>query len=140
MNINSKEREYTANFTLTRRHTRSQKTSGSLRSKLEVFIWRHVVYIPKSWTTFRRILICAIFRPRMLYVILDLRKGYGFIIPVCFLCRLSGFPIHECLFILCIAYLSLCIFYKGVSSMNRRFTSTDHVYLWRNQSVWRTLY
>ena len=37
--------------------------SGSLRSKLEVFIWRHVVYIPKSWTTFRGILICAIFRP-----------------------------------------------------------------------------
>jgi ADP-heptose:LPS heptosyltransferase len=27
------------------------KTSGSLRSKLKVFIWRHVVYIPKSWTT-----------------------------------------------------------------------------------------
>jgi hypothetical protein len=40
MNINSKEREYTANSTLTRRRTRSQKTSGSLRSKLEVFIWR----------------------------------------------------------------------------------------------------
>ena len=64
MNINSKEREYTTNFTLKRRRTRSQKTSGSLRSKLEVFIWRHVVYIPKSWTTFRGILICAIFRPR----------------------------------------------------------------------------
>ena len=64
MNINSKEREYTANSTLTRRRTRSQKTSGSLRSKLEVFIWRHVVYIPKSWTTFRWILNCAIFRPR----------------------------------------------------------------------------
>ena len=40
------------------------KTSGSLRSKLEVFIWRHVVYVPKSSTTFRRILICVIFRPR----------------------------------------------------------------------------
>ena len=64
MNINSKEREYTANSTLTRRRTRSQKTSGSLRSKLEVFIWRHIVYIPKSWITFRGILICAIFRPR----------------------------------------------------------------------------
>jgi hypothetical protein len=34
------------------------------RQKLEVFIWRHGVYIPKSWTTFRGILICAIFRPR----------------------------------------------------------------------------
>ena len=64
MNINSIERENTANSTLTRRRTRSQKTSGYLRFKLEVFIWRHVVYIPKSWTTFRRILICAIFRPR----------------------------------------------------------------------------
>ena len=63
MNINSKEREYTANSTLTRRRTRSQKTSGSLRSKLEVFIWRHVVYIPKSWTTFRGILICEFFDP-----------------------------------------------------------------------------
>jgi hypothetical protein len=61
MNINSKEREYTANSTLTRRRTRSQKTSGSLRSKLEVFIWHHVVYIPKSWTTFRGILIHELF-------------------------------------------------------------------------------
>ena len=66
MNINSKEREYTANSNLTRRLTRSQKTSGFLHSKLEVFIWRHVVYIPESWTTFRRILICAIFRPRVM--------------------------------------------------------------------------
>jgi hypothetical protein len=32
--------------------------------KLEVFIWRHVVYMPKLSTTFRRILICVIFRPR----------------------------------------------------------------------------
>ena len=64
MNINSKEREYTANSTLTRRRTRSQNTSGSLRSKLEVFIWRHVVYVAKSWSTFRGILICAIFRLR----------------------------------------------------------------------------
>ena len=64
MNINSKERENTANSTLRRRCTRSQKTSGSLRSKLEVFIWRHVVYVPKSSTTFRGILICVIFRPR----------------------------------------------------------------------------
>jgi hypothetical protein len=64
MNINSKERENTAKTTLTRRRTRSQKTSGSLRFKLEVFIWRHVVYVPKSSTTFRRISICVIFRPR----------------------------------------------------------------------------
>jgi hypothetical protein len=43
MNINSKERECTANSTLTRRRTRSQKTSGSLRSKLEVFIHHDVM-------------------------------------------------------------------------------------------------
>jgi hypothetical protein len=43
MNFNSKERECTANSTLTRRRTRSQKTSGSLRSKLEVFIHHDVM-------------------------------------------------------------------------------------------------
>ena len=63
MNINSKERENTTNSTSTRRRTRSQKTSGSLCSKLEVFIWRHIVYVPKSSTAFRGILICVIFRP-----------------------------------------------------------------------------
>jgi hypothetical protein len=118
MNINSKERENTTNSISTRRRTRSQKMSGSLCSKLEVFIWRHVVYVPKSLTTFRRILICVIFRPRDMqefYVIQDLRKGCGFIFPVCFLYRLRRFPIHECLVILCIAYLSLCTFYMGVS-------------------------
>jgi hypothetical protein len=45
--------------------------------------------------------------------ILDLRKGYRFIIPICFLYSVSPEPIsnsiHECLFILCIAYLSLCL-------------------------------
>ena len=35
----------------------------SLRFKLEVFIWRHVVNVPKTSTTFRGILICVIFRP-----------------------------------------------------------------------------
>ena len=49
---------------------RSQKTSGSLCSKLEVFIWRHVVYVPKSSTIFRGILICVIFWPR------DMREYY----------------------------------------------------------------
>jgi hypothetical protein len=33
-------------------------------TKKKVFIWRHVVYVPKSSTTFRGILICVIFRPR----------------------------------------------------------------------------
>jgi hypothetical protein len=63
MKINSKERENTTNSTSTRRRARSQKTSGS---KLKVFIWRHVFYVPKSSTTFRGILICVIFsRPRI---------------------------------------------------------------------------
>jgi hypothetical protein len=63
MNINSEERENTTNFTSTRRRTRSQQTSGSLCSKLEVFIWHHVVYVPKLSTTFRGILICVILGP-----------------------------------------------------------------------------
>ena len=109
--------------TSTRRRTRRQKTSGSLCSKLEIFIWRHVVYVPKSSTTFRGILICVIFRPRDMQeyymFIRDLRKGCGFIFPVCFLYRLSRFPIHECLVILCIAYLSLCTLYRGVSWNSR---------------------
>jgi len=32
------------------------KNIWSLRFKLEVFIWRHVVNVPKSSTTFHRIL------------------------------------------------------------------------------------
>jgi hypothetical protein len=36
---------------------------GSVHFKLEVFIWRHVFYVPKSSITFRGILICVIFRP-----------------------------------------------------------------------------
>ena len=63
LEITKLKRKNTANSTLSRRRTQSQKTSGSLRSKLEVFIWRHVVYVPKSSTTFRGILICVIFRP-----------------------------------------------------------------------------
>ena len=66
MNINSKERNNSANSNLTRRRTRSQETSGSLRCKLEVFTWRHVVYVPKSSTIFRGILICVIFRHRVM--------------------------------------------------------------------------
>ena len=103
-------------------HEAKKRQDLSLCSKLEVFIWRHVVYVPKLSTTFRGILICVIFRPRDMqeyYVIRDLRKGCGFIFPVCFLYRLSRFPIHECLFILCIAYLSLCTFHRGVSWNSR---------------------
>jgi hypothetical protein len=52
---------------------KAKKTSGSLCSKLEVFICRHVVYVPKSSTTFREILICVIFRPR------DMQEYYAII-------------------------------------------------------------
>ena len=65
---------------------------------------------------------------RKLYVIRDFRKGCGFILPVCFLYRLSRFPIHECLVILCIAYLSLCTFYKGVSWNSRYKAQTMSIY------------
>jgi hypothetical protein len=78
--------------------------------------------VPKLSTTFRGILICVILGPgicRILYVIRDLRKGCGFIFPVYFQYCLSRFPIHECLFILCIAYLSLCTFHRGVSWNSR---------------------
>jgi hypothetical protein len=123
MNINSKERENSTNSTSTRRRTQSQKTSGSLYSKLEVFIWRHVVYVPKLSTTFRGILICVIFRPSDMqeyYMLFGIfAKDVGLYFTVCFLYRLSRFPIHKCLFILCIAYLSLCTFYRGVSWNSR---------------------
>jgi hypothetical protein len=39
-------------------------TSHSCGFKLEVFIWRQVVYVPKSSTTFRGILNSVIFSPR----------------------------------------------------------------------------
>ena len=54
--------KYTANSTLTRRRTRSQKTSGSLRSKLEVHMTLCCLYT-KVMNNISRILICAIFRP-----------------------------------------------------------------------------
>ena len=120
MNINSKEREHTTNSTSTRRRKRSQETSGSLFSKLEVFIYMTscCLYTNVMNNISRNFNLCDFLTQgytRILYVILDLCKGYRFIIPVCFLYRLSRFPIHECLVILCIAYLSLCIFYKEVS-------------------------
>ena len=40
------------------------KNAWSLRFKLEVVIWRHVVYVPTSSKTFRGILIGVIFRLR----------------------------------------------------------------------------
>jgi hypothetical protein len=60
-NIFGKKTEYHCNISV-----------GSITgtAKNEVFIWRHVVYVPKSSTTFRGILICVIFRPR------DMQKYY----------------------------------------------------------------
>jgi hypothetical protein len=114
-------------------HLDVAKNVWSLCSKLEVFISRHVVYVPMSSTTFRGILIYVIFRSR------DMQECYSgssqeilVYIPCLFsIYPLSRFPIHGCLFIFCIA--SLGIFYKGVS-WKSRFTSTDHVYLQRNRS------
>jgi len=45
-------------------YTKPIKNVWSLRFRLNVFIWRHVVYVPKSSTVFCGILICVIFRPR----------------------------------------------------------------------------
>jgi hypothetical protein len=45
------------------KRTRSQKNIWFGHFKLEDFICRHVVYVPKSATAFRGILICVIFRP-----------------------------------------------------------------------------
>jgi hypothetical protein len=62
----------------------AQKT-WSLRFTLEVFIWVHVVYVPKLSTTFRGILICVIVRPRdmkeyilMFSIALELRCKYKY--------------------------------------------------------------
>ena len=79
---------------------------------------------------------------RILYVIRDLHKECGFISPVCFLYRLSRFPIHEYLFILCIAYLSLCIFYKGlgvawnITGVKLMFvTGVTYIPTWRTRKM-----
>jgi len=69
-----------------------RKNVWSLRSKLELVIWRHVDYVPKSSTTFRGILICLIFSCR------DMQEYYMlFGIFTClfslFLVPISNFPI-----------------------------------------------
>ena len=103
MNINSKERENTTNSTSTRRRARSQKTSGSLCSKLEVFIWRHVIYVPKLSTTFRGILICVIFRPRNMqeyYMLFGIfAKDVGFIFLLISNTRMFVYFVY-CIFII----------------------------------------
>ena len=40
-----------------------KKHVSSLRFRLKVFIWRHVVYMLESSTALRGILICGIYRP-----------------------------------------------------------------------------
>jgi hypothetical protein len=111
------------------------KKVWSLCFILEVFIWRPVVYVPKSSTTFHGILICVIFRPRDMqeyYMLFGIFTGdTGSYSLSVFYILLSRFPIPACLFILCIA--SLGIFYKRLS-WNSHFTSTDHIYLWCNRS------
>jgi hypothetical protein len=44
-------------------YPRVQKMSWFVCFKLEVFIWCHVVNVPKSSIAFRGILICVIYRP-----------------------------------------------------------------------------
>ena len=103
------------------------KNVWSLRSKLEVFIWRHVVYVPKSSKTFRGILICVIFRPR------DMQEYYmlfGIFTRDTNLYSLSVFYIAWTDFQYTNVYLScviasLGIFYKGVT-WDSRFTREWH--------------
>ena len=101
----------------------AKKTSGSLCSKLEVFIWRHVVYVPKLSTTFRGILICVIFRPRDMqeyYMLLGIfAKDVGLYFLSVFYIAWADFQYTNVYLFLCIAYLSLCTFYRGVSWNSR---------------------
>jgi hypothetical protein len=119
MNINSKEREYTKNSTSTRRRTRSQETSGSLCSKLEVFIWRHAVYVPKLSTTFRGILICLVFKPRdmqeyyMLFGIFATDMGLYFL-SVCYIAWADNQ--YATVYLFCVLHTYHCVpFYRVVS-------------------------
>jgi hypothetical protein len=107
------------NSTSTRRRTRSQETSGSLCSKLEVFIWRHVVYVPKLSTTFHGILICVIFRPTdmqeyyMLFGIFARDVGLYFLSV--FYIAWADFQ-YTTVYLFCVLHTYHCVhFYKGVS-------------------------
>jgi hypothetical protein len=107
MNINSKERENTTNTTSTMRHTQTQNTSGSLCSKLEVFIWRHVVYVPKS-STFR-----VIFRPRDICknTICYLGSSQGMWVYIPCLFSISAEPISNTRMFIYFVYCILIIVY-----------------------------
>jgi hypothetical protein len=106
-------------FHFDKRCTRSQKTPGSLCSKLEVFIWRHVVYVPKSSTTFREILICVIFRPSDMqeyYMLFGIfARDVGLYSLSVFYIAWSDFQYTNVYLFCVLQYLSLCTFYRGVS-------------------------
>jgi hypothetical protein len=56
-------------YIITTKSVNNRKTVKTvLHIKLEVFIWRHVVYVPKSSTIFRGILICVISRLRDMFI------------------------------------------------------------------------
>ena len=99
-------------------YTKPKKTSGSLCSKLEVFIWRHVVYVPKSSTTFFGISICVIFRTRDMQEYYMLFRIFArddeFIFSVCFLYRLSWFPIQfPNVYLFCVLHTYHCVTFTG---------------------------
>jgi hypothetical protein len=150
MNINSKERENTTNTTSTMRHTQTQNTSGSLCSKLEVFIWRHVVYVPKS-STFR-----VIFRPRdickntMLFGIFA--RDVGLYSPSVFYIGWADFQ-YTNVYLFCVLYTYHCVpftgEYHGTAAYKAQTTSIYDVISHRlilflpqawTQSIWRKSY
>ena len=156
MNINSKERENTTNSTSTKRRTRSQKTSGSLCSKLEVFIWRHVVYVPKLSTTFRGILICVIFRHRDMqeyYMLFGIfAKDVGLYFLSVFYIAWADFQ-YTNVYLFCVLHTYHCVPFTGECHGTVAYKAqTTSIYdvighrlvlflprVW-TQSVWRTSY
>ena len=149
-------RKNTTNSTSTRRRTRSQKSSGSLCSKLEVFIWRHVVYVPKLSTTFRGILICVIFRPRdmqeyyMLFGIFT--KDVGLYFLSVFYIAWADFQ-YTNVYLFCTLHTDHCVPFTGECHGTAAYKAhTTSIYdvighrlilflprVW-TQSVWRTSY
>ena len=157
MNINSKERENTTNSTSTRSHKRSQITSGSLCSKLKVFIWRHVVYVPKLCTTFCRILICVIFRPRDMqeyYMLFGIfAKDVGLYFLSVFYIAWADFQ-YTNVYLFCVLHIDHCVPFTrdchGTAAYKAQTTSSIYDVIGHRlilflpqvwtQSVWRTSY
>ena len=110
----------------------ANKKVWSLRSKLEVFIWRPVVYVLKSSTTFRGILICVIFRPR------DMQEYYllfGIFTGDTGLYSLSVFYIPWADFQYTHVYL-FCVLHllEGCVMESPLYKHRPHLYLWCNLS------